>query len=89
VLAVGHALEAHKTISGQDVVAIIKGERGPVVDGRPYRIRGFAGQLEAYHLRVLTAHGGDRGLQLPVPVPAPELSILPATEPRTEPAAEL
>ncbi len=87
VLAVGHALEAHKTISGQDVVAIIKGERGPVVDGRPYRIPGFAAQLEAYHLRVLTAHGGDRGL--PLPVPAPELSILPATEHRTEPAAEL
>jgi cell division protease FtsH len=89
VLAVGHALEAHKTISGQDVVAIINGERGPVVDGRPYRTPGFAAQLEAYHERVLTAHGGDRGLPLPVPAPAPELSVLPATEHRTDPAAEL
>ena len=90
VLAVGHALEVHKTISGQDVVAIINGEPGPVVDGRPYRSPGFSAELEAYHQRAVTAHGGDRGLPLPVPVPkqAPELSTLPATEHRADPAPE-
>jgi cell division protease FtsH len=91
VLAVGHALELHKTISGQDVVAIINGEQGPVVDGRPYRLTGFAAELEAYHQRVVTAHGGDRGLPLPVPVPRPaaELSVLPnTTEHRADPASE-
>jgi cell division protease FtsH len=90
VLAVGHALETYRTISGQDVVAIINGEQGPVVDGRPYRMPQFAGELERYHARAVTAHGGDRGLPLPVPVPAPapELSALPATERRADQAAD-
>jgi cell division protease FtsH len=71
VLAVGHALEQHKTISGQDVTAIIKGVEGPVVDGRPYRQPEFTAELEAYHLRAVTAHASDRSLPLPVPVPSP------------------
>ena len=75
VLAVGHALEAHKTISGQDVVAIINGEEGPVVDGRPYRETDFLAELEDYHLRAVAAHGGDRGVPLPVPVPRPQRKI--------------
>jgi cell division protease FtsH len=81
VLAVGHALELHKTISGQDVTAIINGEEGPVVDGRPYREPEFTAELEAYHLRAVSAHGGDRSLPLPVPVPrgAGQLSVLPTT----------
>ena len=81
VLAVGHALEFHKTISGQDVTAVINGVEGPVVDGRPYREPDFLAELEAYHLRAVSAHGGDRSLPLPVPVPRgrPQLSPLPAT----------
>jgi cell division protease FtsH len=90
VLAVGHALELHKTISGQDVVAIINGQEGPTVDGRPYRMPGFSVELEEYHARVVAAHGGDRSLPLPVPVPLPaqELSALPAAEHRADPATE-
>jgi hypothetical protein len=88
VLAVGHALEMHKTISGQDVTAIINGEEGPVVDGRPYLAPDFLAELEAYHLRAVSAHGGDRGLPMPVPVPHGqlELTTLPAT---TLPATSL
>ncbi len=89
VLAVGHALEMYRTISGQDVTAIINGVEGPVVDGRPYREQDFLAELEAYHLRAVSAHGGDRGLPVPVPVvhAEPELSTLPAvTEHRAEPA---
>ena len=71
VLAVGHALEQHKTISGQDVTAIIHGVEGPVVDGRPYRQPEFAAELEAYHQRAVTAHASDRSMPLPVPVPSP------------------
>jgi cell division protease FtsH len=80
VLSVGHALEMYRTISGQDVTAIINGEQGPVVDGRPYRESDFLAELEAYHLRAVSAHGGDRGLPLPVPLshPEPELTALPA-----------
>jgi cell division protease FtsH len=92
VLAVGHALEAHKTISGQDVTAIINGVEGPVVDGRPYREPDFLAELEAYHLRAVSAHGGDRGTPLPVPVPAPrdraELTTLPSTTEHRADAAE-
>ncbi len=90
VLAVGHALETHKTISGQDVTAIINGDEGPVVDGRPYREPDFLAELEAYHLRAVSAHGGDRGMPLPVPVPhaQPELSTLPATTEHRAEAAD-
>jgi len=93
VLAVGHALEVHKTISGQDVVAIISGEEGPVVDGRPYHEPDFAARIEAYHEQAVAAHTGDRRLPLPVPLPAksPELSVLPATPPadhRADPAPD-
>jgi cell division protease FtsH len=79
VLAVGHALESHRTISGQDVVAIINGEEGPVVDGRPYCEPDFIAELEAYHLRAVSAHGGDRSLPLPVPVPGnrPKIAVWP------------
>jgi cell division protease FtsH len=93
VLAVSHALELHKTISGQDVTAIIDGLVGPVVDGRPYKQPEFAAELEHYHERVLAAHGGgDRSLPLPVPrlEPAAELTALPATtEHRAEPSADI
>jgi cell division protease FtsH len=92
VLAVGHALEVHKTISGQDVVAIINGEQGPVVDGRPYHLTGFAAEIEAYHERAANGHSGERGLPLPAPMPAqPELSIVPAkpNEHRSDPAPEV
>jgi cell division protease FtsH len=90
VLAVGHALEVHKTISGQDVTAIISGQIGPVVDGRPYGEPEFAAELEAYHALAVSAHGGDRSLPLPVPVPraAGKLSALPAiTDHLTDPNA--
>ncbi len=92
VLAVSHALELHKTISGQDVTAIIDGSVGPVVDGRPYRQPEFVAELEAYHQRVLAAHGGgDRRVPLPVPPlqAAAELSPLPSTtEHRADPATD-
>jgi cell division protease FtsH len=70
VLAVGHALEMHKTITGQDVSAIIDGAEGPVVDGRPYHTPEFAATLETYHEQVMVAHRGRDGAPLPVPVPA-------------------
>ncbi len=92
VLAVGHALELHKTISGQDVTAIIDGSQGPLVDGRPYMTPEFAATLEAYHQQVLAAHRGDSGgLPLPVPAPGPvELDSISAITPSrsTSPEAQ-
>jgi ATP-dependent Zn protease len=90
VLAVGHALELHKTISGQDVTAVIDGSQGPLVDGRPYKTPVFAATLESYHQQVLAAHrGGDRSLPLPIPAPgAVELDAISAMKPLTaEPGA--
>ena len=73
VLAVAHALEMHKTITGEDVSAIIDGEEGPVVDGRPYHSPEFAATLEDYHQEVMVAHRGrDRAISLPVPRPLAE-----------------
>jgi len=73
VLAVGHALETHKTITGEDVTAIIDGTEGPVVDGRPYHDSEFTAALEDYHQEVMVAHRGrDRAISLPVPRPLAE-----------------
>ena len=75
VLAVAHALEFHKTLSGEDVVAVIEGGEGPLVDGRGYVEPDFVADLEAYHQRAVEAHKIDHerrpGLpDLPVPVAA-------------------
>src|SRR5260370_24983959 len=73
VLAVGHALEFHKTITGQDVDAIINGTEGPVVDGRPYHTREFADTLESYPKQEMVAHRGrDRSMPRPAPAPVRE-----------------
>ena len=64
VLAVAHALELHKTISGEDVAAVIEGSSGPVVDGREYA--DFTEALETYHAQVVAAHEGrEHVLELP------------------------
>ena len=70
VLALAHALEMHKTISGQDVEAVLEGTQGPIVDGRPYHTEEFAATLESYHQQVMVAHRA-RGVAMPLPVPVP------------------
>jgi cell division protease FtsH len=92
VLAVGHALETYRTISGQDITAIMNREQGPVVDGRTYAEPDFLAELEAYHVNALSIQGGGRNQPLPVPVPVrhktPELSPIPnSTEVRSEPGS--
>ena len=69
--------------------AIIKGVEGPVVDGRPYHTQEFAASWRNTTARGGRAPAATDGLPLPVPVPAQELSVLPATEHRTDPVAEL
>ena len=56
VLALAHAMEAHKTVSGDDVAAIIEGTMGPIIDGRIYHDPEFQAQLEEYHVAALRAH---------------------------------
>jgi cell division protease FtsH len=87
VLAVGHALETHRTISGQDINAIMRRELGPVVDGRPYAQPDFMAELEAYHESAMSMQSRGRSLPLPVAVRhvTPELTAIPnSTELRAD-----
>jgi ATP-dependent Zn protease len=92
VLAVGHALETHRTLSGQDITAVMNRELGPVVDGRPYGDPDFVAELEAYHQSAASIHGEKSSLPLPVPVTrhrTPELTPFPNTvEHRAEPSED-
>jgi ATP-dependent Zn protease len=67
VLAVAHALESNRTISGDDVIAVIEGTEGPLVDGRAYTLRESIQTLDRYHEVAVEAHSG-RQRMLPLPV---------------------
>jgi cell division protease FtsH len=77
VLALAHALETHKTLSGEDVVAVLEHTRGPLVDGRAYSDESFLAELNDYHLAAARAHREHSQEQLNMPAPtaptAPEL----------------
>ncbi len=70
VLALAHALETHKTLSGEDVVAVLEHTRGPLVDGAPYSDERFLAKLSDYHLAAARAHREHSQEQLNMPVPA-------------------
>ncbi|MGH9177344.1 MAG: AAA family ATPase [Acidimicrobiales bacterium] len=67
VLAVAHALESNKTLTGEDVVAIVEGHRGPLLDGRPYHTPDFLKLAEQYHSAAVAAHQGHSTIALPLP----------------------
>jgi cell division protease FtsH len=69
VLALAHALERHKTLSGDDVVAVLEGRQGPIVDGRIYGDPAFAAELEAYHSAAVEAHRHHAAMSTPLPAP--------------------
>ncbi len=73
VLALAHALETHKTLSGEDIVAVMEHTRGPLVDGTPYGDEDFLNSLNDYHTAAARAHRehSQEGLNLPKSVPAP------------------
>jgi len=60
VLALAHALETYKTMSGEDVAAVIEGEKGSIVDGRPYLDANFLADIEKYHSASVVAHREHR-----------------------------
>ncbi len=75
VLAVAHALERFKTITGEDVLAIIDGRRGPFIDGSRYHTEEFRRSAEEYHRRIVDVHTGRS--REPVRLPeVPGLSVL-------------
>jgi cell division protease FtsH len=75
VLALAHALETYKTLSGEDVVAVLEHSRGPLVDGRPYADESFLAALNDYHQSAARAHREHSMEQLHLPaavaIPAP------------------
>lgn len=71
VLALAHALETHKTLSGEDVGAIFEHTRGPLVDGAPYGDEAFIDQLRAYHAAAARAHQEHSHPDIPLPQPVP------------------
>jgi cell division protease FtsH len=71
VLSLAHALETHKTLSGDDVVAVIERRPGPFVDGRVYADPALIRELEQYHAQAAIAHRehGSIALDMPDAVP--------------------
>jgi cell division protease FtsH len=67
ILRLAHALETHKTLAGEDVVAVIEGTEGPLVDGSGYREDGFAEAMEDFHSAVVEAHRAHETVALPLP----------------------
>jgi hypothetical protein len=71
VLALAHALETHKTLSGEDVTAVLEGGRGPLVDGDVYRDDAFIARLRDYHAAARRAHQEHNRPDIPMPTPEP------------------
>lgn len=68
VFAIAHALETHKTITGDDIDAIFRGVPGPNLDGWMYHTDEFLLSYEAYHLAMLDAHKRQERTTLALPV---------------------
>ena len=67
VLALAHALETHKTLSGEDVEAVLDQRTGVTVDGTVYSDPEFIAQLEAYHEAAAGAHVGHTRIDATMP----------------------
>jgi cell division protease FtsH len=67
VMAVTHALETNKTLTGDDIKAVVDGTRGPLVDGTEYHTKEFAEQAKEYHHRVVIAHKEHASVDAPLP----------------------
>ncbi|MBU2667425.1 AAA family ATPase [Actinoplanes bogorensis] len=80
VLALAHALETHKTLAGEDVIAVLEGRPGPLVDGTVYADETFISQLEGYHRAAQRAHREHAGLSTPLPGSSPPVLVAAATE---------
>jgi cell division protease FtsH len=67
ILSVAHALETHKTLTGEDVVAVVEHGNGTSVDGTPYGDAEFVSRLEEYHRAAVLAHRDHSSVTLRMP----------------------
>jgi len=81
VLSLAHALETHKTLSGDDVVAVIEQQPGPFVDGRVYANPALIRELEQYHAQAAIAHRQHSSIALGMPEAVPLALAVPAAGP--------
>jgi cell division protease FtsH len=86
VLAVAHALEAHKTVSGDDIRAVIEGAPGPQVDGSVYYTPEAVAELEHYHDAAAEAHKNIGRIDVPLPRLNGRYSGMPVVAARMETA---
>lgn len=77
VLSVAHALEQYKTITGEDVQAVILGTEGPLVDGRLYATPSARESLEHYHRDAVRAHRAHGPVEVALPLLTPAAAIFP------------
>jgi hypothetical protein len=75
VLTLAHALETHKTLSGDDVVAVLDHTEGPFVDGRVYADPALIQELEEYHAGAATAHIDHSPVPIALPVAAHRIRL--------------
>jgi ATP-dependent Zn protease len=68
VLTLAHALEVHKTLTGDDVVAVLTTQAGPLVDGRPYEKAENIEAIEKYHAAAVVAHKAHKKPELSLPI---------------------
>jgi ATP-dependent Zn protease len=78
ILALAHALETHKTLSGEDVVAVLEHQAGPIVDGTPYGDEEFLARLRDYHRAAARAHREHSTEQLNMPPPPVPVGVAPS-----------
>ena len=71
VLALAHALELHLTVSGDDVIAVVNAQPGPLIDGSHYSGPSAERALEDYHTAALSAHLAHDDADIPLPVIGP------------------
>ncbi len=84
VMRLAHALETYKTIAGEDVVAVIEGTEGPLIDGRAYVNQRFVDAMEAFHASVMFAHTSHEPVAVPLPMvftEPPEDEVVAASAP--------
>mgnify|MGYP006266405447 FL=1 len=67
VLALAHALEVNKTMTGDDVKAVLNFEVGPLIDGRPYENAENIAAIVRYHEAAVLAHKEHKKPEISLP----------------------
>jgi cell division protease FtsH len=75
VLCLAHALETHKTLSGDDVIAVLEQQAGVFVDGRVYADPALLRDLEDYHEGAAAAHRDHGPVPLSLPAVGPPVRV--------------